>query len=76
MPIGAFLPTQLCKPSNKGRDPTFGLRVIFAESHEHADASHPGGLLGLYGKRPSRHCASEKHDDIAALHGDTLRFTR
>src|SRR5205807_581888 len=67
--IAAFLPAQLRKTSGKRRAPALCLTVILAESHQHADAPHPAGLLGLGRKRPRRHGAAEKREEIAALHG-------
>jgi hypothetical protein len=43
-------------------------RILRGRVHENADAPHPLDLLRARRERPRCRCASEKRDEIAALH--------
>jgi hypothetical protein len=43
-------------------------RDVLGEAHQHADTSHPIGLLRADGERPCERRAAEESDELAPLH--------
>src|SRR6516164_8765680 len=64
-------PTRLLKTLRKRREAGQPLRIVRLHSHQHADASHPLGLLRARRERPRDRRAAEQRDELAALHSIT-----
>jgi hypothetical protein len=68
--IAAFRPSTLFQPLSECREASPGLRIVFGECHEHADAPHALALLRARRERP-RSRAAEQRDERAAFHSIT-----
>src|SRR5207244_8241888 len=69
--IAALRPAQLRELLQEGGEARLKFRVVGAGRHEHANASHPLGLLRARRARPSYCRAAEKRDELAADHSIT-----
>src|SRR5262249_43819222 len=68
--IAIFGPTQLMQQLYEHRETSL-LGCRFGRTHEHADPSHPVGLLRPRRERPRRRSAAQQRDELAPLHSIT-----
>jgi hypothetical protein len=74
--VAAVGPAQLLQPLQERRDAGLCLPIVGGEVHQHADASHPIGLLRPRRERPRGCRAAEERDEFASFHRDTSRQAR
>src|SRR5215475_13955707 len=70
MDVAAFLPAEAFKPLPKCCEPLLPYGAASRAMHQHADPSHPLGLLRPRRERP-RGRAAEQRDELAAFHSIT-----
>jgi hypothetical protein len=57
------------QPLQEGREASLSFPIVGGPGLEHADATHPVGLLRVHGARPGDCRAAKKGDEFAPLHG-------
>src|SRR5262245_30385492 len=67
--VASFRPTQALQRLAERRNTRLCLRIALGKAHEHADPSHPGGLLRVCCERPRRCAAEEECDEFPPPHG-------
>src|SRR5262249_32962305 len=65
--VAADCPTCLLQTLQKNSDAALPLRIVRGQMHEHADPSHPVGLLRAHPERPYPR-AAEQRDERAPFH--------
>src|SRR5262245_1329865 len=66
--IVAVGPAQLLQPLLECREAYLLVLIVHSRGREHADASHPLGLLRLRRERPRCRRAADKRDELASPH--------
>ena len=62
--VAAVGPAQLLQPLQEGRDASLFFRIVCGPVQEHADATHPIGLLRARGERPRECCAAQSSYEV------------
>src|SRR5262249_12777026 len=68
--VAAFYPSQLLKPLLQCFDPNLSFCIV-RDTHEHANAPHPPGLLRARCQRQCDSRAAEQRDELAPPHSIT-----